>query len=91
MKAQQGVRADLKDFVFEGVKFETVSFVVYATGKGFEEQPGVSQNGGAYFNGESKRILERCRPGSTVVLDEIRVKGPAGDIRQLGSMAFNLY
>jgi gliding motility-associated protein GldM len=90
-KAQQGVRADLRDFVFEGVKFETVSFVVYATGKGFEEQPGVSQNGGAYFNGESKRILDKCRPGSTVVLDEIRVKGPDGNVRQLGTLAFNLY
>jgi hypothetical protein len=91
MKAQPGVRADLKDFVFEGVKFDIVSFVLYATGKGFEEQPGISQNSGAYFNAESKRILEKCRPGSTVVLDEVRAKGPDGNVRQLPPLPFNLY
>jgi hypothetical protein len=73
------------------VKFETVSYVVYATGKGFEEQSAWTQNSGAYFNGEAKRILDKCRPGSTVVLDEIKVKGPDGIVRQLGSLAFNLY
>lgn len=91
IKAQQGVRADLRDFVFEGVTFTIVSYVVYATGKGFEEQAAYSQNAGAYFNGESKRILDRCRPGSTVVIDEIRARGPAGDTRVLPTMAFNLY
>jgi gliding motility-associated protein GldM len=39
IKAQQGVRADLRDFVFEGVKFDIVSFVFYATGNGFQEGP----------------------------------------------------
>lgn len=91
IKAQQGVRADLRDFVFEGVKFEIMSFVVYGTGRGFEEQPGISQNGGAYFNGESKRVLDKLRPGSTLVIDEIRAKGPDGGTRQLPTMAFNLY
>ena len=90
-KAQAGVRADLKDFVFEGVKFDIVSYVFYATGAGFPENPGVSQNGGAYFNGDSKRIMERCRPGTTVVLDEIRARGPDGSVRALPPMAFNLY
>jgi gliding motility-associated protein GldM len=90
-KAQQGVRADLKDFVFEGVKFDIVSYVVYATGAGFAENPGISQNGGAYFNEGSKRILEKCRPGSTVVIDEINARGPGGDTRRLPTMAFNLF
>ena len=91
IKAQQGVRADLRDFVFEGVKFEIVSFVLYATGNGFAEGPGISQNPGAYFNETSKKILERCKPGSTVVIDEIKAKGPEGSIRVLPTMAFNLF
>ncbi|TDH19790.1 gliding motility protein GldM [Segetibacter sp. 3557_3] len=91
LKAQQGVRADLKDFVFEGVKFDIVGFTLYATGANFLEAPGISQNAGAYFNAESKRILERSRPGSTIVIDEIRARGPGGDTRQLPTMAFNLY
>ncbi|WP_207492279.1 gliding motility protein GldM [Aridibaculum aurantiacum] len=90
-KAQQGLRADLKDFVFEGVKYDIVSFVFYATGAGFPENAGVAQNPGAYFNGDSKRIMERCRPGTTVVLDEIRARGPDGEVRPLPTMAFNLY
>ena len=91
IKAQQGVRADLENFVFEGVKFDIVSYVVYATGAGFSENPGISQNGGAYFNEGSKKILEKCRPGSTVVIDEIKAKGPGGDTRVLPPMAFNLF
>jgi gliding motility-associated protein GldM len=90
-KAQQGVRADLKDFIFEGVKFDIISYVVYATGAGFAENAGISQNGGAYFNGDSKRIIERCRPNSTVVIDEIKARGPDGGVRVLPTMAFNLF
>jgi gliding motility-associated protein GldM len=91
-KAQQGVRADLKDFVFEGVKFDIVSYVFYATGAGFLEQPGVVPlNQGAYFNAEANKIKEKLRPGSTVVLDEIKARGPDGQQRTLPTMAFNLY
>jgi gliding motility-associated protein GldM len=90
-KAQAGVRADLKDFVFEGVKFDIVSYVVYATGAGFLENPGISQNPGAYFTGQSKGIIEKFRPGTTVVLDEIKARGPDGQTRSLPTMAFNLY
>jgi gliding motility-associated protein GldM len=90
-KAQQGVRADLRDFVFEGVKFDIVSYVVYATGAGFTETAAYVQNGGAYFSGDSKRIIDRCKPGSTVVIDEIRARGPDGGTRVLPTMAFNLY
>lgn len=91
IKAQQGVRADLRDFVFEGVKFDITSFVLYATGNGFAEGPGISQNSGPYFNADSKKFLDKCRPGSTVVIDEIRARGPAGDTRILPTMAFNLF
>jgi gliding motility-associated protein GldM len=90
-KAQAGVRADLKDFVFEGVKFDIVGYTVYATGAGFLENPGISQNPGAYFTPQSKGIIERFRPGTTVVLDEIRARGPGGDTRNLPTMAFNLF
>jgi hypothetical protein len=62
------------------------------TGKGFENSgPQVSQNAGAYFSDNTKRIMEMCKPGSTVILDRIVVKGPGGQNRTLdGSPAFNL-
>lgn len=91
VKAQQGVRADLKDFVFEGVKFDIVGYTVYATGRGFEEQPGISPNQGAYFNGVSKGILDKLRPGSSLIIDDITARGPADDTRKLPAIVFNLY
>ena len=62
-----------------------------ATGAGFSENLGISQNGGANFNEDSKRILDKCRPGTTIVIDEIRAIGPGGDTRQLPPIAFNLF
>lgn len=88
LKAQQGVRADLRDFVFEGVKFDIVSYVFYATGAGFAEPKWV-QNSGPYFNADAKKYLEQCRPGSTVVIDEIKVRDPSGNIRILPPVPFN--
>jgi gliding motility-associated protein GldM len=90
IKAQQGIRAELENFIFEGVQFNVVGFTVYAVGAGFNV-PGISPNPGAYFNAESKAILEKCRPGTTLVLDEIKAVGPGGDTRKLPPMVFNLY
>ena len=91
IKSQQGVRADLRDFVFEGVKFDIVGYTVYATGAGFSEQPGISPNSGAYFSADSKRVLDKLKPGSTLVIDEIRAVGPGGRSVKLQPLVFNLY
>lgn len=78
-RVQKGVVADLKDFVFEGVKYEVVSFTLICTGRGFEESGfGIAEVAGAYFNAEAKALLAKCQPGSTVVIDEIKVSGPGG-------------
>ncbi|MEN9598189.1 MAG: gliding motility protein GldM, partial [Bacteroidota bacterium] len=36
-RVQKGVAAELRDFIFEGVKFEVISFTMVCTGKGFDE------------------------------------------------------
>ncbi len=90
IKAQQGVRAELKDFVFEGVEFNVVSFVLIANGGSFSTlkfQP----NTGATFSAECKDILNKCTPGTTLVIDEIKAVGPGGDTRKLPPIVFNLY
>ena len=91
IKSQQGVRADLRDFVFEGVKFDIVGYTVYATGAGFNDQPGISPNSGAYFSADSKRVLDKLRPGSSLIIDEIRAVGPGGRSVKLQAIVFNLY
>jgi gliding motility-associated protein GldM len=78
-RVQKGVAAELRDFVFEGVRYDVVSFTLIVTGKGFEESGfGVAEVAGAYFNGEAQALLRRCQAGSTVVIDEIKVSGPGG-------------
>lgn len=78
-RVQKGVAAELKDFVFEGVKYEVVSFTLICTGRGFEESGfGIAEVAGAYFNAEAKALLNKCQAGSTVVIDEIKVSGPGG-------------
>ncbi|MES2372302.1 MAG: GldM family protein [Bacteroidota bacterium] len=82
-RVQKGVVADLKDFVFEGVKYDVVSFTIVCTGKGFEESGfGYEEVQGAYFNAPAQALMRRLQPGSTVIIDEIKVKGPGG-IRKL--------
>jgi gliding motility-associated protein GldM len=78
MRVQKGVAAELRDFVYEGVKYDVISFTLYCTGKGFEENPGIAEVTGPYFNAEAQGLLRRCQPGTTVVIDEIKVSGPGG-------------
>lgn len=77
-RVQKGVAAELKDFVFEGVKYDVISFTLYCTGTGFTENIGLAEVNGAYFNAEAQALLKRCQPGTTVVIDEIKVRGPGG-------------
>ena len=91
-KAQIGLRADLEEFVFEGVKYEVTGYTVICTGKGFESiGPQVAENTGAAFSGEARRIIDMCKPGSSVIFDRITVRGPGGSRTLPQTVAFNLY
>lgn len=76
-RVQKGVAAELRDFVYEGVKYEVLSYIVYFTGTGFPEF-GFADVTGAYFNDPAKEYLKKCQAGTTIVIDEIKVKGPGG-------------
>jgi hypothetical protein len=81
-RVQQGVIADLRDFVFEGIRFNVVSFIVIATGKGFDEPEVAEVNGAAFANG-AQSLIRRCQPGTTVTIGEIKVTEPGGGTRKL--------
>ena len=89
-RVQRGVAAELRDFVFEGVKYEVTSFTLICTGKGFDDGLGVAEVTGYYFNAEAQALLKRCQPGSTVVIDEIKVKGPGGSRQLDQNISFTL-
>jgi len=81
-RAQQGVIADLRDFVYDGIKFNVVSFYVICTGKGFDE-PDFEEVNGAKFSGGASALIKRCQPGTTVTIGEIKVSEPGGGTRKL--------
>lgn len=89
-RVQKGVAAELRDFVFEGVRYEVTSFTLICTGKGFEETLGIAEVTGYYFNADAQSLLKRCQPGSTVVIDEIKVKGPGGSRQLDQNISFTL-
>jgi len=90
-KANVGIRADMGDFVFEGVKFTVSSYTIVCTGKGFESTgPKFAVVNGAYFTPEVKSYIEMCRAGSSVLITDITVEGPDGRRKLPASMAFNL-
>lgn len=89
--SQVGVRADMGDFVFEGVKYDVTQYTIVCTGRGFETTgPKFAQVSGAYFPNEVKGYLNMCRPGSSVLITDITVTGPDGKRKLPNSMAFNL-
>jgi gliding motility-associated protein GldM len=89
-KAQQGVRAELKDFIFEGVTYNITSFTLVANGGPLSNLQ-FSPNAGGLFTGDTRRVIEKCGPGTMVSIDEIKAKGPDGTTRNLPAMAFNLF
>ncbi|HLO36911.1 MAG TPA: gliding motility protein GldM [Lacibacter sp.] len=87
-KAQRGVRADLENFVFEGVQFNVTSYVIYLTGAGFPD-PQYRQVNGNSFDAVQD-LINKAKPGTTVTIDEIYVTGPGGR-RKIPGPFFNLY
>jgi gliding motility-associated protein GldM len=86
-KVQRGVIADLADFVFD-VKFQVVSFeLTYAAKR--QDLITKKATSGA-FTSEMLELLNRSQPGDVFYLDEVRVKGPDGQIRKLPSIAYTL-
>lgn len=88
-KAQQGVRAELRDFIFEGVEFNVVSFTLVANGGSMQNMQ-FNVNQGALFTRDSRNLIEKCGPGTTVIIDEIIAVGPGGDRRKLPGISFQL-
>ena len=86
-KSQAGVRSVLQDFYYK-VNFSVTSFHIMADGAGFEDFV-EKNNTGATWN-EAQAIINRCKPGSFIQIDQIKAIGPDGTTRNLQPMIFNL-
>ena len=87
-KNQDYCRAELKDFEFDA-KFIVVSATVYFSGTNFK---GVERG---YITSNSlkpiKKLMERCLPGSIVVFDDVKVKGPDNEVRKIDGLSLTLF
>jgi hypothetical protein len=87
-KSQDFCRVELKDFEFD-IRFTVVSATVYFSGKNF---PTV-EKGFIVSNSLKpiKKMMDRCQPGSVVVFDDIKVKGPDNEVRSIEGVTYQLY
>jgi gliding motility-associated protein GldM len=88
-RVQQGVAATLENFYFD-TKFVITHFTMGFDGAGFTDYL-EKQSGSALFTADMKELMQRCRPGTRVFIDEIRAKAPDGTTRNLPGIAFKLY
>ncbi|WP_143309765.1 type IX secretion system motor protein PorM/GldM [Chitinophaga vietnamensis] len=87
-KVQGGLRADLEDFEFEGVKYEVVGYRIGVDSKGHEYQEGDANS--AYFPASVAASIRGLRPGDQVYIENVKVKGPDGVVRSMPSTIFKL-
>lgn len=89
-KAQGGLRADLEDFLFDGVKYAVVGY-----------RMGIEPRGREYVEGEASSeywpkdpgvqgALRSLKPGDQVYFDNIKVKGPDGRVRSMQNINFKI-
>lgn len=86
-KSQAGVRAYVKNFFYE-TQFNVTSFRITGDATGFEEVD-EKINTGAAWN-EARSIVNKCKPGSFITIEDIRAIGPDGRTRKLTPLIFNL-
>ncbi|HMK25507.1 MAG TPA: gliding motility protein GldM [Chitinophagaceae bacterium] len=87
-KSQAGVRAIVDNFFYE-TQFNVTSFRITGDGDGFDEGVQEATNSGAAWK-EAAKIINKCRAGSFVTIEDIRAVGPDGRTRKLTPMIFNL-
>ena len=87
-RVQPGVRAFVKNFFYE-TQFNVTSFRITGDGAGFDEGIDEANNTGAVWN-EAKRIINKCKPGSFIYIDNIYAVGPDGRRRKLTPLIYNL-
>ena len=87
-KSQAGVRAYVKNFFYE-TQFNVTSFRITGDGSGFDDGIEEANNSGGAWS-EARKIVNKCRPGSFITIEEIYAVGPDNRRRKLTPLIFNL-
>jgi len=86
-KSQAGVRAMVENFYYK-TQFNVVSYRMTGDAAGFDDIM-EANNTGAEWN-EAKNIVNRCRAGSFITIEDIYAVGPDGRRRKLTPLIFYL-
>jgi hypothetical protein len=84
LKVAPGIGAILKDFYFQGVRFDVTSFECVYIPK--RQDPKIEQNSGAKFNAKIAQFIQSCKPGDQLIFRKIRAVGPDKTTRNLNSI-----
>lgn len=87
-KAQGGLRADLEDFVFEGVKYAVVGYRMAIQKKSGEYVEGDATS--EYWPKNLSGAINAIKPGDEVYFDNVRVKGPDNKVRSMQNINFKI-
>jgi len=88
-KAMGGVIAKLEDSEFDA-PYEVVSYTLGAVSPDIPDYV-PTQNNGNRWSGAAANLVNKLKPGSLVVINDIRVKDPSGRVRLLsGSLSYSL-
>jgi len=86
-KSQAGVRAMVENFYYK-TQFNVSSFRITGDGAGFDDIIEANNTGAEWS--EAKNIVNRCRAGSFITIEDIYAVGPDGRRRKLTPLIFYL-
>ncbi|MBA2423633.1 MAG: hypothetical protein H0V61_10495 [Chitinophagales bacterium] len=88
LRAVPGIGAILKDFYFQGVRFDVTSYECVYIPK--RQDPRIEQNSGAKFNSRIAQFIQGCKPGDQIIFRKIRAMGPDKTARNLNSIPLQI-
>lgn len=88
LRAVPGIGAILKDFYFQGVRFDVTSFECVYIPK--RQDARIEQNSGARFNAKIAQFIQGCKPGDQIIFRKIKAVGPDKTSRSLNSIPLQI-
>jgi GldM C-terminal domain len=85
-KTAGGVRAVLENFFYE-TQFRVLSYDITFSGEGFDDIVFYSNNGAAWDQ-NCQQYIARCRVGTEIMIENVRVIGPDNRKRKLKDILF---
>jgi hypothetical protein len=88
-KSQTHVRCIIENFNYDVSDLKITGYIAYFTGAAFDEPSFRVVQGNSFA--PVADLINRCVPGSIVLIDDVIVEMPDGSTRNIGGVVFNLY